>query len=302
MRGWETNERVLESGGFESRQRVLVAEPCRRALGVGRALARRELLACGRRRDARQRARDVAGRGRPPPAARRRDAAPVRIAGAPARGRLVSCRYPIEGGLLALRAGGSVTLAQQDEGAEHELSVTVEEYLPRLAARAGAPWWTGALYAKGQSPFHAAVSRRYFELLVRGARREGRRLRGDRRDRPGAPAAARRASTRSSPSRAGRGKRGRGPVGGSGRRFGRGRAGRARQGRRRLLPRALTRRARLRAAGPGGGRERLAGGGRRGSSADRLSRRPRRRRAAMRRRTCAAGARRASASRRTGCP
>ena len=45
--------------------------------------------------------------------------------------------------------------------------MTVEEYLPRLAARAGAPWWTGALYAKGQSPFHAAVSRRYFELLVR---------------------------------------------------------------------------------------------------------------------------------------
>ena len=63
-----------------------------------------------------------------------------------------------------------MTLAQRptDDG-EHELSVTVEEYLPRLAARAGAPWWTGALYAKGQSPFHAAVSRRYFELLVRGS-------------------------------------------------------------------------------------------------------------------------------------
>ena len=45
--------------------------------------------------------------------------------------------------------------------------MTVEEYLPRLAARVGAPWWTGVLYAKGQSPFHAAVSRRYFELLVR---------------------------------------------------------------------------------------------------------------------------------------
>ena len=80
----------------------------------------------------------------------------------------VSCRYAIQGGLLALRAGGSVTLAQRAEGSEHELSVTVEEYLPRLAARAGAPWWTGALYAKGQSPFHAAVSRRYFELLAQG--------------------------------------------------------------------------------------------------------------------------------------
>ena len=45
--------------------------------------------------------------------------------------------------------------------------MAVEEYLPRLAARAGAPPWTGMLYAKGQSPFHAAASRRYFELLLR---------------------------------------------------------------------------------------------------------------------------------------
>ena len=67
-----------------------------------------------------------------------------------------------------MRSGGSVTLAQRPEGEQQELTVTVEEYLPRLAARVGAPWWTGALYAKGQSPFHAAVSRRYFELLVRG--------------------------------------------------------------------------------------------------------------------------------------
>jgi hypothetical protein len=80
---------------------------------------------------------------------------------------IVSCRYSIEGGLLALRAGGSVTLAQRLDDSRYELSVTVEEYLPRLAARVGAPWWTGALYAKGQSPFHTAVSRRYFELLVR---------------------------------------------------------------------------------------------------------------------------------------
>ena len=27
LRDWETSERLLESGGFESRQRVLVAEP-----------------------------------------------------------------------------------------------------------------------------------------------------------------------------------------------------------------------------------------------------------------------------------
>jgi hypothetical protein len=60
-----------------------------------------------------------------------------------------------------------VTLAQRPECDQQELSVTVEGYLPRLAARAGAPAWTGMLYAKGQTPFHAAVSRRYFELLLR---------------------------------------------------------------------------------------------------------------------------------------
>src|SRR5213592_2069515 len=64
-------------------------------------------------------------------------------------------------------AAGSVTLAQRPEGVQQELSVTVEGYLPRLAARAGTPPWTGMLYAKGQSPFHAAVSLRYFELLRR---------------------------------------------------------------------------------------------------------------------------------------
>jgi hypothetical protein len=78
----------------------------------------------------------------------------------------VSCRYAIEGGLLALQAGGSVTLAQRRADDDVELSVVVEEYVPRLAARLGAPRWTGALYAKGQSPVHAAISRGYFELLA----------------------------------------------------------------------------------------------------------------------------------------
>jgi hypothetical protein len=77
----------------------------------------------------------------------------------------VSCRFAIAGGLLAVRPGGSLTLTQARSGQGVEVSVLVEEYLPRLAARAGAPWWAGVLYAKGQSPFHAGVSRRYFELL-----------------------------------------------------------------------------------------------------------------------------------------
>jgi hypothetical protein len=164
---WETAERVLESGGFESRQRVLVAEPAvevseagARTLGVTYWQAVDHCTRGGVRAN-------WAG-----------DGGKLRLLGGTTLltfgppyfsfdGGLVSCLYAIQGGLLALRAGGSVTLAQRPEGDQLELSVTVEGYLPRLAARAGAPPWTGMLYAKGQSPFHAAVSRRYFELLLR---------------------------------------------------------------------------------------------------------------------------------------
>jgi hypothetical protein len=84
-------------------------------------------------------------------------------------GGLVSCRYAIEGGLLALRAGGTVTLQQRRRGDEHELSVDVEGYRPRLAPPAGWPSWAGVLYARGQQPFHAAVSRHYFDIVARGS-------------------------------------------------------------------------------------------------------------------------------------
>jgi hypothetical protein len=162
--GWETSERVLESGGFESRQRVLVAQPVVEASEAGaRTLGVSYWQAVDRFTRGGVRASWMGDGGK------------LKLLGGatlltfgPAElsfdGELVSCRHVIQGGLLALRAGGSVTLAQRPEGDQQELSVTVEGYLPRLAARAGAPPWTGMLYAKGQSPFHAAVSRRYFEL------------------------------------------------------------------------------------------------------------------------------------------
>jgi hypothetical protein len=167
LTGWETSERVHESGGFESRQRVLVAEPVVEASEAGaRTLGVTYWQAVDRFTRGGVRASWTGDGGK------------LKLLGGatlltfgPAElsfdGELVSCRYAIEGGLLALRAGGSVTLAQQPEGDQHELSVTVEGYLPRLAARVGAPAWTGMLYAKGQSPLHAAVSRRYFELILR---------------------------------------------------------------------------------------------------------------------------------------
>jgi hypothetical protein len=161
VRGWETSERLLESGGYESRQRVLVDRPVVEPSGSGaRWLGVTYWYAVDRftRGGVRASWSDEGGMLRLLGGLRLLRFGSPELEFALA---VVSCRYEIRGGLLALRAGGSVTLAQRPVGAEHELSVTVEEYLPRLA---------GLLYAKGQSPFHAAVSRRYFELLTR---REG---------------------------------------------------------------------------------------------------------------------------------
>ena len=167
MTTWESTERVLESGDFESLQRTLVSEP---VVEVSEAGARTLGITYWKAVD-----RFTRGGVRANWAG---DGGKLKLLGgatlltfAPAElsfdGGRVTCRYAIEGGLLALRAGGSVTLAQRPHGDQQELSVTVEGYLPRLAARAWAPAWTGVFYAKGQSPFHAAVSRRYFELLTR---------------------------------------------------------------------------------------------------------------------------------------
>ena len=167
MTGWESTERVLDSGGFESRQRVLVPEPMVEASEAGaRTLGVTYWQAVDRFTRGGIRASWTGNGGR-----LKLFGGSTLLTFGPAElsldGGLVSCRHAIQGGLLALRAGGSVTLAQRPEGDQQELSVTVEGYLPRLAARAGAPPWTGMLYANGQSPFHAAVSRRYFELLLR---------------------------------------------------------------------------------------------------------------------------------------
>jgi hypothetical protein len=166
LTGWETSERVLASGGFESRQRVLVADPAVEASEAGaRTLGVTYWRAVDRFTRGCVRASWRGGGGK----LKLLGGATLLTFGPPQLAfdaGVVSCRHEIQGGLLALRAGGSVKLGQRSEGDEQELSVTVEGYLPRLAARAGAPPWTGMLYAKGQSPFHAAVSLRFFELLL----------------------------------------------------------------------------------------------------------------------------------------
>lgn len=132
--GWE----AIRAGARIRRFRVAAA--CARVRAAGRvvrlgcALARRHLLASSRRCHARRSSRDLGRRGRPASAAGR--ATLLRFGPPELRHAdgIVSCRYAIEGGLLALRAGGSVKVAQRRDGAEHELSVTVEEYVPRLNA------------------------------------------------------------------------------------------------------------------------------------------------------------------------
>ncbi len=166
LHSWSTSERVLDSGGFESTQRVLAPEPLvdcsesgARWLGIAYWQAVNRLTRGG----VRARWRNDGGR------LTLLGGASLLSFGLPEltfSDTAVSCRYAIEGGLLALRAGGSVTLAQRRANDHVELSVVVEEYVPRLAARLGAPRWTGALYAKCQSPLHAAISRGYFEALA----------------------------------------------------------------------------------------------------------------------------------------
>jgi hypothetical protein len=166
LSGWETLERVTESGAMESRQSVRAERPVVEAsesgarwLGVRYWQAVQEAT----REAVRASWQEEGGR------LRLFGGVTLLRFGAPelsVADDSVSCRYAIRGGLLAVRAGGTVTLSQHalDDGVE--LVVSVEEYLPRLAARVGAPRWTGLLYARAQSPFHVAVSRRYFESLA----------------------------------------------------------------------------------------------------------------------------------------
>ena len=78
----------------------------------------------------------------------------------------VSTTYPIVGGMLARRAAGSITLSMHGRADGVELRSAIAGYHPTLAARPGAPAWTGELYDQIQARVHARVSRRYFQRLI----------------------------------------------------------------------------------------------------------------------------------------
>ena len=113
MTGWESTERVLDSGGFESRQRVLVPEPMVEASEAGaRTLGVTYWQAVDRLTRGGVRASWSGGGGK----LKLLGGATLLTFGPPEltfHGDVVSCRHEIRGGLLALRAGGSVTLAQR---------------------------------------------------------------------------------------------------------------------------------------------------------------------------------------------
>ncbi|MGH3022966.1 MAG: hypothetical protein ACRDNI_04850 [Gaiellaceae bacterium] len=73
--------------------------------------------------------------------------------------RSVEARYPILGGALASRPGGSLTIAQRADPVP-QLEVTVTSYHPSLAGR-GSRFHRGLLYTALQAPLHRSVSRRF---------------------------------------------------------------------------------------------------------------------------------------------
>jgi len=79
---------------------------------------------------------------------------------------VASTTYPIIGGMLARRAAGSITLSMSGGAGHVELRSMIAGYHPTLAARPGAPAWTGELYDQVQARVHARVSRRYFQRLI----------------------------------------------------------------------------------------------------------------------------------------
>jgi hypothetical protein len=82
-----------------------------------------------------------------------------------ASSHVARCSYPIQGGVLAQRCEGEISFAQMAK-TQPEITSTIRNFFPRLAARAGRPHWTGALYNFAQSRVHVAISQRYFVSLT----------------------------------------------------------------------------------------------------------------------------------------
>jgi hypothetical protein len=79
----------------------------------------------------------------------------------------VVCVHPIVGGLLARRPSGVIRFEQRTQDGDVLVVSAIDGFYPSLAARPGAPAWTGELYKRVQSRLHVTVGRRYFARLAR---------------------------------------------------------------------------------------------------------------------------------------
>jgi hypothetical protein len=167
--GWSTSHRRRDDGATESTQRAVVTSPPAdrsaegaAALGAAywRAVARTTGGLVGRYESRSGSELRLGRRG------------PVLLRFGPPRYDVsatgASAAYPITGGLLARRPSGSLTLSMEDRGRDVELRSAIAGYYPTLAARPGAPAWTGEVYNQVQARVHARVSRSYFRHLALG--------------------------------------------------------------------------------------------------------------------------------------
>lgn len=165
---WSTLERETDAGAVESRQWITLPRGLVPPDDAGaRELGRRYLAEV---------ARFSHGLVRPRPA---RDGVALVLAGlvtllrfgAPEVGHddgAVACRYPIRGGLLVARAGGSLLVAQHPGG---ELELFVSGYYPRLGGSARRRSLRRAVYTAIQARAHRAVGRRFLERAARAVSR-----------------------------------------------------------------------------------------------------------------------------------
>ncbi len=89
---------------------------------------------------------------------------PAEVSADPTR---ITCTHPIGGGILARRPSGSIRFEQHVQDGDVLVVSAISGFHPTLAARPGAPAWTGELYKRVQSRLHVAVGRRYFAGLAR---------------------------------------------------------------------------------------------------------------------------------------
>ena len=168
--GWRSSETRTEDGAVESTQQVWAHEPV-----VAMSEHGAKQLGSIYWREVRRATRGLVR-------VRELDSAvEIRLVGRPTLLRFtpaqltvepdaVSCVYSITGGLLSREPTGTITFTQRKLDDRVLLWSGIKGFHPTLAARPGAPDWTGELYKRIQARLHVAISGDYFRRLIREGR------------------------------------------------------------------------------------------------------------------------------------